>query len=296
MDMDNIQNEPATDFSNEAPLELGHHASEAFQQQAVEATKSVETEVSGDDLYDAGTQESVSEPIRNTEANDEISNIDEYGNEIPKQEKVYTQAEVDARINEAIRKRLKERSEEPVQQQTPHQDFQYDASTGDSWEAQLEAFNESWFQKREQRARQEQYQRHEEQTQAEFEIKFNQGASKYQDFEQVVMGKPLTPQMVIATRGMQDPAAFIYAAAKTQAPELERISRLSDPYAQAVELGRLEQRMRQSRAAVSKAPKPINAVKGDMTEAAAPKTWSIDDKLRQAEKENKAERMRGRSI
>jgi len=294
MDMDNIQNEPSVDVLNEAPLELGHHASEAFQQQAAEAAKPVETEESSDSLYDSGTQALANE---NEPAQTEVeSNIDEYGNEIPKQEKVYTQAEVDARINEAIRKRLKERAEEPAQQQAPPQDFQYDAGSSDSWEAQLEAFNEAWFQKREQRARQEQYQRYEEQTQAEFEIKFNQGAAKYQDFEQVVMGKPLTPQMVIATRGMQDPAAFIYAAAKTQAPELERISRLADPYAQAVELGRLEQRMRQSRASVSKAPRPIDAVKGDAPEPKGPKTWSIDDKLRQAEKESRAERMRGRNI
>ena len=67
--------------------------------------------------------------------------------------------------------------------------------------------------------------------------------------------------MVIATRGMQDPAAFIYAAAKTQAPELERISRIQDPISQVVELGRLEERMRKSRASVSQAPRPIDMMK-----------------------------------
>jgi hypothetical protein len=119
--------------------------------------------------------------------------------------------------------------------------------------------------------------------------------AKYQDFEQVVMGKPLTPQMVIATRGMSDPAAFIYAAAKTQAPELDRISKIGDPYAQAIELGRLEERMRKARSTVSKAPRPIEAPKGDVSEKVQ-RTWSIDEKLRHAESESKKERMRGKTM
>lgn len=227
----------------------------------------------------------------------EDTNVDEYGTEIPKQEKVYTQAEVDARINEAIRKRLKERAETPPE---PQYQQQYQPQTeaqaaSDDWEAQLESFIETTLSKREQKAQAEQWQRQEQEAQANFEIRFNQGMAKYQDFEQVVMGKPLTPQMVIATRGMSDPAAFIYAAAKTQAPELDRISKIGDPYAQAIELGRLEERMRKARSTVSKAPRPIEAPKGDVSEKVQ-KTWSIDDKLRQAENESKKERMRGKTM
>ena len=227
------------------------------------------------------------------------ANTDDYGTEIAPQEKVYTQAEVDARINEAIRRRLKERAEEPAPQyQQPQQQQQaapeYDPNSSDSWEVQLESFIENTLSKREQKVQQDNWKRQEQETQANFEVKFNQGASKYSDFEQVVMGKALTPQMVIATRGMNDPAAFIYAAAKTQAPELDRISKIADPYGQAIELGRLEERMRKSRSAVSQAPRPIEAPRGDVSEKVERK-WSIDDKLRQSEKESKAERMRGRT-
>lgn len=224
---------------------------------------------------------------------------DEYGSDIVKQEKVYTQAEVDARINEAIRKRLKERAEDipqPQYQQAAQQQMpEYDPNNSDSWEVQLESFIENTLTKREQQKQQQDWQRQEQENQANFEIRFNQGMAKYSDFEQVVMGKPLTPQMVISTRGMADPAAFIYAAAKTQAPELDRISKIGDPYAQAIELGRLEERMRKSRNTTSQAPKPIAAPKGDVSEKAEKRTWSIDDKLVQTEQQMRKERMRGRN-
>ena len=235
----------------------------------------------------------------------EMTDTDDYGTEIPKQEKVYTQAEVDARINEAIRKRLKDRGETPQNPQNPKYQQQpqqqavpeYDPNSADSWEVQLESFIDNTLTKREQQRQQQEWQRQEQETQTNFEIRFNQGMAKYNDFEQVIMGKPLTPQMVIATRGMSDPAAFIYAAAKTQAPELDRISKIGDPYAQAIELGRLEERMRKARNPVSQAPKPITAPKGDRADAIDPasRKWGIDDKLASVEKEMKKERMRGRN-
>ena len=240
-----------------------------------------------------------STPIESPVETAEVStaDVDDYGTEIPKQEKVYTQAEVDARINEAIRRRLKEKGEEsrPIQQsQQPQQQFEYDANATDNWEVQLESFIENTLTKREQKLQQDQWNRQEQDTQANFEVKFNTGAAKYADFEQTVLGKPITPQMVIATRGMDDPAAFIYAAAKTQAPELDRISKIHDPYAQAIELGRLEERMRKARGSVSKAPKPIEQPRGDVSEKVERK-WSIDDKLRQSEAEARKDRMRGRT-
>ena len=221
-----------------------------------------------------------------------VQTTDEYGNEIAPP-KMYTQEELNDRINSAVRDRLSRGS--VAEQPTPQLESANVESTADNWEAQLESFIEGTLSKREQKLQQEQMRRQEQETNAAFEIRFNQGASKYQDFERVVVGKPLTPQMVTATRGMQDPAAFIYAAAKTQAPELERISRINDPYAQAVELGKLEERMRKSRASVSKSPRPIDAVKGDMGEKPQ-KTWSVDDKLRMAESDLRKERMRGRNI
>lgn len=266
----------------EETIDLGHHHSEAFEEQA----RTVEAPVEHADETEHDTPE-----IKQESSPVSQDNVDDYGNEIPPS-KMYTQAEVEAMMRDRNR-----RGEFAKQEQAPQQaqKFEYNPDDGSSWETQLETFNENWFTKREMRAKQEEIQRQEQETNANFEIRFNQGASKYQDFEQVVVGKPLTPQMVIATRGMQDPAAFIYAAAKTQAPELERISRLTDQMAQAVELGKLEERMRKSRASVSQAPKPIDMVKGDMSEKKE-RTWSIDDKLRQAEDASKKDRMRGRNI
>jgi hypothetical protein len=216
----------------------------------------------------------------------ESTELDDYGNPVEKKERVYTEAEVQA----MIRKRIKEKHEP----QQPAPQPQYESPIDDNWEHQLESFVEQTLSKREQKLQEERWKAHEQETQANFEIKFNTGASKYKDFEQVVVGKPLTPQMVLATRGMNDPAAFIYAAAKTQAPELDRISKISDPYVQAVELGKLEERMKKARPINSQAPKPIANIKGDMVEAKQ-KPRSIDDIL--AAEENarrKARLQRGR--
>lgn len=223
--------------------------------------------------------------------------IDDYGSEIATKERTYSESEVQAMIRDRLsRGRQQQEAPQPQYQPQPAQQSapEYDPNSGESWEAQLEGFIENTLTKREQQRQQQDWQRQEQETQTNFEVRFNQGMQKYQDFEQVVLGKPLTPQMVISTRGMSDPAAFIYAAAKTQAPELERISKIGDPYAQAIELGRLEERMRKSRGNVSQAPKPIAAPKGDMSSEPKQRKWGIDDKLAQIEKENRAERMRGR--
>jgi hypothetical protein len=78
---------------------------------------------------------------------------------------------------------------------------------------------------------------------------------------------------------MADPAAFIYAAAKQQPKELERIAAITDPYVLAAEVGRLEERMKKART-VSKAPKPIAKTRGDIADKGLTKT-SLDDLIRQ---------------
>ncbi len=217
-----------------------------------------------------------SEPVESEEVNvsaEPETSVDDYGTPVSKKEKVYTEAEV----QEMIRRRVKEKHEQPVQ---PVQ--QVDAqptNDGESWEAQLESFVEQTLTKREQKQQEHNWQQQQQQRQAEFEIKFNAGAAKYEDFESVVVGKPLTPQMVIATMGMDNPAAFIYAAAKTQAGELDRISKISDTLIQAVELGKLEERMKKGKALASSAPRPIDPVKGDVGDRVQ-KRNSVDDILR----------------
>ena len=256
----------------------------------------VEPESTSDSMMDDSTS-LVEEPIivdipksdtsETTESKEdkESKTTDDYGQEIAKKERVYTQAEVDAKLNEAMRDRnnrgewAKQEAERKRQEQPVTNPISED---GDDWESQLESFVDQTISKREQKHQELQWQEQVQRDQANFEIKFNSGASKYQDFEQVVSGKALTPQMVIATRGMDNPAAFIYAAAKTQSMELERISKINDHMTQAVELGKLEERMRRVKSASSGAPKPINTIKGDApSNATRPK--NVDDILRQEE-------------
>ena len=209
-----------------------------------------------------------------TQSESEAKETDDYGTPVSKKEKVYTEAEV----QEMIRRRVKEKHEpaQPIQQQ---QSQPANEGDGESWEAQLESFVEQTLSKREQKLQEQSWQQAQQHRQAEFEIKFNSGAAKYDDFESVVMGKPLTPQMVTATMGMDNPAAFIYAAAKSQAGELDRISKIPDPLIQAVELGKLEERMKKAKAHVSSAPRPIDMVKGDVGDRVQ-KRNSVDDILR----------------
>lgn len=221
-----------------------------------------------------------------TEVASNSENTDDYGMPVVTKERVYTESEVQAMIRDRLSRGRQEpqpASQPQIQQQTDPED----------WQSQLYQVIDQRLSQREKLLQEQQWQRQEQETQAQFEVRFNQGMAKYNDFEQVVAGKPLTAQMVIATRGMQDPAAFIYAAAKTQAPELERISRIQDPITQVVELGRLEERMRKNRASVSQAPRPIDIIKGDVPDKVERK-WSIDDKLRQAEEDARNNRISGR--
>lgn len=248
-------------------------------------------DLTSDDSDSAPEHDSSSDVSRetiNTESEQEVSEapeVDEYGTEIAKPEKVYTKAEVEAMIRDRVA-RMKQ-TDFPQQQQVQQQEPQQ--PDGD-WAA-LESFIDHTLTKREQKLAEQQWQRQAQEQQAQFEIKFNEGVAKYSDFEQVVQGKPLTPQMVLATRGMNDPAAFIYAAAKTQAKELERIATISDPMVQAVEMGQLAERMRKARSNVSQAPRPIDAPKGDVVEKVE-RTRNIDDTIRIEEQRLRKERAR----
>lgn len=191
-------------------------------------------------------------------------NTDDYGNELPK-ERVFTEAEVQALIKDRLSRG--KYSEQPVQP-TPQEvkaateDFQADPNSEESWEKQLEAFVDSRLEAKEKKVAERQWQERERKVQAEFEAKFTMGVQRYKDFEKVVAGKPITNEMMMAVRTMPDPAAFIYAAAKQQPKELERIAAIPDAYQQATEMGRLEERMKKART-VSHAPKPLARTKGD---------------------------------
>lgn len=190
------------------------------------------------------------------------SPIDEYGHPVAKP-RMYSEDEVNRMMRERVaRGRLAEaQPEQPVAR--PKDEIVGDENAGnEDWEVQLNNIirkNINQVQQDEQNRRMQELERvkHEE-----FVGKFNTGMSKYNDFSQVVSDKPITDTMMLATRNLENPAAFVYAAAKLHPQELDRISRL-DHYSQAAEIGRLHERMVKERKATSHA-KPIELAKGDL--------------------------------
>lgn len=188
--------------------------------------------------------------------------IDEYGNPIEKP-KMYSEEDV----QRMIRDRLSRSRHEPPQQQQPNQPSANDANpANEDWEAELEKFVEKTIDKRQQKMTEKQWQAQEQAIQAEFEAKFNTGMAKYNDFQPVVkkISHNLTNEMMLATRALDNPAAFIYGAAKMHPQELERISKIQDSYQQAAEIGRLHEKMVKNRNAITQASKPLEQPKGDL--------------------------------
>jgi hypothetical protein len=171
-------------------------------------------------------------------------------------------------------------STQPTQQQVQDaaKDFQPDPNSEDSWEVQLGNFVDKRLESREKQAQERAWQQKEAQRQMDFQNRFNAGIQKYPDFEQVVAGQPITNGMMMGARAFKDPAAFLYAASKTQAAELERIAALPDAFQQATEIGRLEEKMRKNKA-VSTAPRPIRKVTSDVT-GKEERKMTVDDKIR----------------
>lgn len=190
--------------------------------------------------------------------------IDEYGNPVEK-ERTYSESEVQAMIRDRLSRGR--HAEQPTQQQVKQaaEEFKTDPNSEESWETQLEAFVEKTIEKRQTKLSEKQWQEQERAKQADFEAKFSAGMTKYQDFRQVVAGKPITDSMMMAARSLDNPAAFVYGAAKMHPQELDRIARIADPYTQAAEIGRLHERMVKGSKQTSTTPRPIEAPKGDMS-------------------------------
>jgi len=209
--------------------------------------------------------------------------LDDYGNELPKA-KVYTEEEVQRMIRDRLSRGRQQEQPQPTPQQVQQaksDGFEVDPNSSETWEDQLNTFVDKRLEHRlEARQKEEQdraWQQREQRTQAEFESRFATGIAKYADFEKVVTGKPITNGMMMGARAFNDPAAFIYSAAKTQSAELDRISQLPDMYQQAAEIGKLEERMRKARS-LSKAPAPATKTKGDFAAKGDAKV-SIDQRI-----------------
>ncbi len=200
------------------------------------------------------------------EENAESLEKDEYGNQvIQSKSRMYTEDEVNRMIRERLARGNHAHSS-PKEVKEATENFQADPNSNESWEQQLEQFIDRTLEKKQQKRERESWEREELGKQAEFETKFTNGMSRYKDFHQVVADKPITDTMMLATRSMKDPAAFIYAASKNYAKELERIAQIKDPYYQAAEVGRLEERMKKVHAAASSSPRPLQPSQGDVTD------------------------------
>lgn len=222
--------------------------------------------------------------------------LDDYGNEKPKP-RMYTEDEKNEAVNKAIRERLArmKSQEQPLptvnQVQQAQQNFEYNPEAEGNWQEQLEVFVERTFNKMNQRQQTQAQQQKEAMAQAEFQEKFTAGMERFSDFREVVGSQPITDPMTYALRGMKDPTAFVYAASKRHAPELQRIAQIADPYAQMVEMGKLEERMRKS-AQSTKAPRPVQRSREDSHTPEVKKKQegdSIEDLIAKADQKRRAQ-------
>lgn len=106
------------------------------------------------------------------------------------------------------------------------------------------------------------------------------GEAKYKDFAETVQAIPgqiLTPQMASVLVEVETGADIIYHLGKN-IQEAERISKLN-PWAMAVEIGKIEERLKLTEKKTTKAPPPINPTKGGSGSTAEldpeknPKEW-----------------------
>lgn len=222
------------------------------------------------------SNEEIDSSPKEDEAGDEkpLYEDDEYGN--PKeilsksmQKRLERQAEslkrkYEAEVN-ALRTQLAQLT--PMQQQQVQQaarDFEHDPDSDRSWQEQLDAYIEKTVQNMQTKRQREEEVALEREIQAQFETKLLTGMERFSDFKETIAQLPceITNPMTIATRSLDDPAAFLYAAAKRHPEELQRISQLRDPYAQIREMGKLEERMRRNKP-TTKAPRPLGRTPED---------------------------------
>ena len=243
-------------------------------------SKTLESPQESDNKPETSREQQPTELKTETQQKEEVkaTNQDEYGNEI-KPPRTYSEEEVQNMIRDRLsRGRFAEQAQyqqpaAPIPQQVS-QSQQIDQDQGENWEVQLKSFIKSTLdEEREETAKRVHVER-EAQMQAQFQDKFTSGMTRYQDFHEIVGNKPITDSMMLATRGMQDPAAFIYSASKNHGDELARIAQIPDPFQQGAEIGKLEERMRKARN-ITSAGKPVSKVTSDMGTKQEPKK-SID--------------------
>lgn len=253
-------NEPVKEAAEQLPTESIEKKSVPSNDPEADPVESAENDESAESLPVAAKSEAPKE-------DGEGSPIDEYGNPVAKP-KMYSEEEVQRMIRDRLARgrHAETQQSQPPQPAAKQEPQSQSADSGDdsNWEAQLEQFVEKTIEKRQARSAEQQYRQQEAARQAEFEAKFSSGMSRYGDFREVVANKPITDAMMMATRALEDPAAFLYGASRMHPQEVERISRIGDPLAVAAEVGRLHERMIKERKALSNAPRPVETPRGDM--------------------------------
>jgi predicted transcriptional regulator len=218
------------------------------------APENNEVKVQDDSPYDVPES-----PVKAEEANPQTQ--DEYGNEISEGEtdqpkgRVYTEEEVNRMMRERFNRTNEGKQSEQIRADEPQGE--------ENWEAQLEGFVEKTVNKLSEREQNKIREKKEAEALGKLEQNIYSSMGKYKDFKDVVGKVPITDNMVKATKNFKDPGAFLYAASKTQAKELSRISEMHDPLDQAAELGKLEERMKRIRSGTN-SPRPITKVESDI--------------------------------
>jgi len=243
---------------------------------------------------DQNEYESEPEEAQDEQGEPEPQDLDDYGNPKAKP-RMYTEEEKNEAIKNAIQRRFKENPQgnQPTQQQIQQaqQNFEYNPDSDMNYQEQLEAVIEQTITKIGQRQVTQAQQQREQEAQIALQEKFTTGMGRFSDFHEVVGNQPITDHMTRALRGIEDPTAFVYAASKRHPQELVRISQIPDPYAQMVEMGKLEERMRKT-AQGTKAPRPVSRTKED---AGLPQTKkkqdgdSIEDLIAKADARKRAQ-------
>jgi hypothetical protein len=228
-------------------------------------------------------------------SDDDEDVLDEYGNKkermskgmkdrLDRKEKQH-QREIEQRDRELyeLRQKLQNQGASKEVQQAV-KDFKYDPNEEVSWEQQLSDFVKHTVTNMATEKQQIERQTQAQQAEREFHQKFSKGMERFPDFRAVVGALPMDDAMTLALRGVADPSAFIFAAGKRHPGEIERISKLADPYARMVEMGKLEERMRRNKP-TTKAPRPLGRTREDATTKVQPKQKDTtgDDLLAKAD-------------
>ncbi len=260
-----------------------------------EDANDVDEDADDTDESDDNTDDDEENSDTKVDESEDDAALDEYGNQkermskgmkerLDRKEKQH-QREIEQRDQELqnLRQKLSQQGASKEVQQAV-KDYKYDSNEEGGWEQQLSDFVKHTVTNMHSEQQQQQRNMQEQHAHQEFTRKFQKEMERFSDFREVVGAQPIDDAMTLSLRGMSDPTAFIYAASKREPKELERISRLPDPYARMVAMGTLEAKMRRAKP-LTKTPRPLGRTREDASTktVAKQKDTSGDDLLASAD-------------